>query len=226
MITEGSLALKQTLNPRQAEMEEYLSAEGGYWIKEDVWRTDAEAYKTAKIRTSRREGVLADFTGSPDTYMKLELKYFLLSSLKNQWRSPAYVQDVLMTPIRLVIENAISTGRFNSFSEVEQDECSPVPEYTESTVVSVYSGLLKTLKAFFVDYYDDREETEKLQQKLRKNEFDLNDFLGQLKQMSKLGGIEGILKFLPGGKQLADLPDLDPKEFKRMEAIMIGAPRS
>lgn len=161
MITEGSLALKQTLNPRQAEMEEYLSAEGGYWIKEDVWRTDAEAYKTAKIRTSRREGVLADFTGSPDTYMKLELKYFLLSSLKNQWRSPAYVQDVLMTPIRLVIENAISTGRFNSFSEVEQDECSPVPEYTESTVVSVYSGLLKTLKAFFVDYYDDREETEK-----------------------------------------------------------------
>ena len=66
----------------------------------------------------------------------------------------------------------------------------------------------------------DREETEKLQQKLRKNEFDLNDFLGQLKQMSKLGGIEGILKFLPGGKQLADLPDLDPKEFKRMEAII------
>ena len=66
----------------------------------------------------------------------------------------------------------------------------------------------------------DREETEKLQQKLRKNEFDLNDFLGQLKQMSKLGGIEGILKFLPGGNKLAELPDLDPKQFKRMEAII------
>jgi len=66
----------------------------------------------------------------------------------------------------------------------------------------------------------DREETEKLQQKLRKNEFDLNDFLGQLRQMSKLGGIEGILKFLPGGSKLAELPDLDPKQFKRMEAII------
>ena len=66
----------------------------------------------------------------------------------------------------------------------------------------------------------DREETEKLQQKLRKNEFDLNDFLGQLRQMSKLGGIEGILKFLPGGNKLAELPDLDPKQFKRMEAII------
>ena len=66
----------------------------------------------------------------------------------------------------------------------------------------------------------DREETERLQQKLRKNEFDLNDFLGQLRQMSKLGGIEGILKFLPGGNKLAELPDLDPKQFKRMEAII------
>ncbi len=66
----------------------------------------------------------------------------------------------------------------------------------------------------------DREETEKLQQKLRRNEFDLNDFLGQLKQMSKLGGIEGILKFLPGGSKLAELPELDAKHFKRMEAII------
>ena len=66
----------------------------------------------------------------------------------------------------------------------------------------------------------DKEETERLQQKLRKNEFDLNDFLGQLRQMSKLGGIEGILKFLPGGNKLAELPDLDPKQFKRMEAII------
>ncbi|MBO4631728.1 MAG: signal recognition particle protein [Lentisphaeria bacterium] len=71
----------------------------------------------------------------------------------------------------------------------------------------------------------DREETEKLKQKLRKNEFDLDDFLGQLKQMSRLGGIEGILKFLPGGNKLAELPDLDPKQFKRMEAIISSMTR-
>ena len=71
----------------------------------------------------------------------------------------------------------------------------------------------------------DREETEKLKQKLRKNEFDLNDFLGQLRQMSKLGGIEGILKFLPGGSKLAELPELDSKQFKRMEAIISSMTR-
>ncbi|OQA87676.1 MAG: Signal recognition particle protein [Lentisphaerae bacterium ADurb.Bin242] len=66
----------------------------------------------------------------------------------------------------------------------------------------------------------DQEESERLKQKLKKNEFDLNDFLGQLRQMSRLGGIETILKFLPGGGKLAELPDLDPKQFKRMEAII------
>ena len=84
MITEGSSALKQPLNIKQAEMEAYLSAEGGYWLKEDIWRSDSAAYKAAKIRKSRREGILADFTGSPDTYMKLELKYFILSSFNSR----------------------------------------------------------------------------------------------------------------------------------------------
>jgi signal recognition particle subunit SRP54 len=43
----------------------------------------------------------------------------------------------------------------------------------------------------------DEEDAKKLQEKLRKNKFDYNDFLLQLKQISKLGGLEGILRFLP-----------------------------
>ncbi len=66
----------------------------------------------------------------------------------------------------------------------------------------------------------DKEEAEKLQEKLKKNEFDLNDFLSQLRQMSRLGGIENILKFLPGGDKLAGMSELDPKQFKGMEAII------
>ncbi len=66
----------------------------------------------------------------------------------------------------------------------------------------------------------DREEAEKLQEKLKKNQFDFEDFLGQLRQMSKMGGIESILKLLPGGNKLAGLSELDPAQFKRMEAII------
>ena len=67
----------------------------------------------------------------------------------------------------------------------------------------------------------DEEDARKLQEKLRKNKFDYNDFLLQLKQISKLGGMEGILKFLPGVKQLGNaLAGIDHKQFARMEAMV------
>ncbi len=65
----------------------------------------------------------------------------------------------------------------------------------------------------------DAEEAEKLEKKLKANKFDLNDFLSQLKQMKKLGGIEKILKMLPGGKALAGA-NLDTKQFTSLEAII------
>ena len=66
----------------------------------------------------------------------------------------------------------------------------------------------------------DQEEAAKLEEKFKKNSFDFDDFLSQLRQMSKLGGVESILKFLPGGDKLADLPDFDAQKFKYMEAII------
>ncbi|MBO5821491.1 MAG: signal recognition particle protein, partial [Lentisphaeria bacterium] len=63
----------------------------------------------------------------------------------------------------------------------------------------------------------------KLYAKLKKNQFDYNDFLSQLKQISKLGGMEGILKFLPGGKQLTNaMSGVDTGALKRMEAMVLS----
>lgn len=66
----------------------------------------------------------------------------------------------------------------------------------------------------------DKEEARKLQEKLKKNDFDFEDFLSQLRQMSRMGGIESILKLLPGGNKLAGMGDLDTSKFKQMEAII------
>ena len=66
----------------------------------------------------------------------------------------------------------------------------------------------------------DKEEAEKLQEKLKKNQFDFEDFLGQLRQMSKMGGIETILKLLPGGNKLAGMAEFDSSQFKKMEAMI------
>jgi signal recognition particle subunit SRP54 len=67
----------------------------------------------------------------------------------------------------------------------------------------------------------DEKEAKRLHEKLKKNQFDFNDFLGQLRQMSKLGGAESILKMLPGGRDMAKaIGDVDPKHFSHMEAII------
>lgn len=161
MITEGSAALKMSWNPRQAEMEEYLSAEGGYWLENDIWRTDSGAYRSSGLRKSRRDGVLADFTGCRNASMKLELKYYILCSLKNQWKSPVYVQDMLVSVIRLAGQGIASTGIYSSFGETGQSITEELPKDTEPTVAALYRRFLKGIQAFFTDYYDGREETEK-----------------------------------------------------------------
>ncbi len=68
----------------------------------------------------------------------------------------------------------------------------------------------------------DQKEADRLQEKMRKNTFDFNDFLSQLRQMKKLGGMETILNLLPGGKELAGKTNLEEDKFAGMEAIILS----
>ncbi len=66
----------------------------------------------------------------------------------------------------------------------------------------------------------DKEKAEKLEKKLRKAEFDLEDFLDQLQQIKKMGSLESILKMIPGvGSQLKNA-QVDEKNLVRVEAII------
>ena len=68
------------------------------------------------------------------------------------------------------------------------------------------------------------EEAKKLGEKIKKNDFTLDDFLDQLQQVKKLGSMQSILGMLPGLGKLKDkLPedmDFDSKEMRQMEAII------
>lgn len=65
----------------------------------------------------------------------------------------------------------------------------------------------------------DEEQAIKLEQKLRKQEFDLDDYLSQLRQIKKMGSFSGLLKMIPGMNQLKDVK-VDDKEFVKIEAII------
>ena len=71
----------------------------------------------------------------------------------------------------------------------------------------------------------DMEEARKMEKKLRKDEFTLDDFLNQMQQVKKLGSLESILGMIPGmgglKKQLEGQNlDLDGKEMRQIEAII------
>ena len=65
----------------------------------------------------------------------------------------------------------------------------------------------------------DVEEAEKLEKQLRKKEFDLDDYLAQIRQIKKMGSFSSLLKMIPGMNQLKDVK-IDDKEFVKIEAII------
>ena len=69
----------------------------------------------------------------------------------------------------------------------------------------------------------DQEKARELTQKLRKAEFDYNDFLEQMNQIKKMGGMASILGMMPGMGQLKDM-DLgeNEKSMARVEAIILS----
>src|SRR6266550_2577303 len=68
----------------------------------------------------------------------------------------------------------------------------------------------------------DLDDAKRMEEKMRKGQFTLEDFLDQLRQMKKLGSLESIMKMLPGGAEAIKGADLgkQEKEFKQMEAMI------
>ena len=66
----------------------------------------------------------------------------------------------------------------------------------------------------------DEEEARRLQKKIQKNQFDFNDFLGQIAQIKKMGNLKDLAAMIPGvGKAIKDI-DIDDNAFKSVEAII------
>ena len=66
----------------------------------------------------------------------------------------------------------------------------------------------------------DEEETRKLNAKMRKNQFDFNDFLTQLQQIKKMGNMKDMLSMIPGVSKAMKDVDIDDNSFKPVEAII------
>ncbi len=66
----------------------------------------------------------------------------------------------------------------------------------------------------------DEKQAKELEKKIRKNQFDFNDFMGQIQQIKKMGNLKDLAAMIPGvGKAIKDV-DIDDNVFKSIEAII------
>jgi signal recognition particle subunit SRP54 len=66
----------------------------------------------------------------------------------------------------------------------------------------------------------DEEQARKLEKKIRKNQFDFQDFLDQLQQVKKMGNLKDLIGMIPGmGKAVKDI-DISDDSFKGVESII------
>ncbi len=69
----------------------------------------------------------------------------------------------------------------------------------------------------------DEEKAREMGQKLRKAEFDYNDFLDQMNQIKKMGGLGSIMSMMPGMNQIkGGIPEIDDSAMKQVEAIILS----
>jgi signal recognition particle subunit SRP54 len=66
----------------------------------------------------------------------------------------------------------------------------------------------------------DEKEAKQLEKKIKKNQFDFNDFLTQLGHIKKMGNIKSLINMIPGMSKMAQNIDIDDKAFTKIEAMI------
>jgi signal recognition particle subunit SRP54 len=66
----------------------------------------------------------------------------------------------------------------------------------------------------------DEEEARKLQKRIKKNQFDFNDFLAQIEQIKKMGNVKDLMGMIPGMGKAMKGADIDDDAFKHIEAMI------
>ena len=161
----GALALEIQTDPHKEEMIAYLSLEDKYWIDNDKWDADSDAFKglgLGRIREGCR--IIADFEQYKNDAVKLETKYAVLLLLKEKIISAYDLNNIYSSTVKLLGTTIGSDFRISTIASVNAEDTSEL-----NAIVPVIKPLLRDkyvhikrcIIKIITDLYDDREETEK-----------------------------------------------------------------
>jgi len=185
---------------------------GRLHVDEDMMR-EAEAIKE-RLKPHEILFVVDSMTGQDAVnaarvfHERLNFDGIVLTKLDGDARGGAALS------IRAVVEKPI---KFASVGE-KLDALEPFhPDRMASRILGM--GDIVTLVEKAQEQFD-KQEAEKLEERLRRNAFTFADFLEQLKQVKKMGSVSQLLEMIPGASRLPQAGEIDERGLVRIEAII------
>ncbi len=160
----GTAALTQyeEFDDKYSRMTEYLSSEGEYWKDNDRWYIDAESFKEAEISVIESgHWLLCDFSSYKNERLKVEMKYFLLCSMKDGMIETISVYRNYRQAIQNIGKLLSSIRNVTSFNGLETYDRELENWGLNDTQRRSYLQLKHGAAKFITDYYGDRDEMEK-----------------------------------------------------------------
>ena len=160
--TSLALAEEQAEKDCFEEVETYLLAEGGYWLKHDVWTVDSGKFTERGISLgSKKKGVVADFSTIPNGMIKTELKYHALWSFSmNRISLETYAKNYksAVRDLGMVLQTQKNTDSIMTATVAEEESgMEGWSNLHRNTVLHIVSQA----RILLADIYDIRDEMEK-----------------------------------------------------------------
>ncbi|MEZ3549287.1 MAG: signal recognition particle protein [Muribaculaceae bacterium] len=189
-----------------------IDTAGRLAVDEDMMN-EIEAIKKA-VRPQETLFVVDSMTGQDavntarEFNQRLDFDGVVLTKLDGDTRGGAALS------IRSVVEKPIKyIGTGEKLEDIQEFN----PEGMASRILGM--GDIVELAKRAQELYD-QKEAERLQEKIKRNKFDFEDFLNQVHQIKKMGNIKDLASMIPGlGKVIKDI-DIDDKAFDSIEAII------
>lgn len=158
----GTLAFAYELEPQYQGICEYLGAENGYWIKNDIWKGSDAVFDETDIEVDEKakNWTIADFTAFTSESIKNEMKYFILYRLKEKILT-AHSCSANYVRTMKYLGKGLKNQAFFSFRDMDENTPCIINESLSTVERRNLTTIRKAVIVLLKEMYDDRPELEK-----------------------------------------------------------------
>jgi len=161
--------IKSNQQSKYDEIIEYLKQDNGYWLENDKWDLEEKFFVGKKVYSSR----YVDFSCFNNEFIKNEIKYYVIFNFKEKLITKEHMLNISYRHRNLSEFIQVNYANIHSFCDIKLKDklisswrlylfdnniCS---NKICKGALNIYLGVLSSLHSFIIDFYDDREETEK-----------------------------------------------------------------